>query len=441
MKKIYLIIATILVSTYAVNAQVVFSSSFENWASLLPTDWYGAKSNINSDSVIQVTGSSTYGNNAVRLKNTTTTHKRFTTQPMAVVNGNTYEIKFWVKGKGDIRTGLFDGRSTGAGYATYNPYVTVNSTSWTMYSQTITCANDTTAGEFILSVKSTIGTDHMMVDSVVISNYVPTPTNASIYDIQYTTALPANSPYMGQMVNTGGIVTAYYSNGYFVQAGSGPWRGIEVYDTVNNPAKGDSITITAMVQENFNNTRLTSISNYTVVSTANPLPLVSAITTTTGNTEDYEGCYTKCTGKCTDTNAGFGMWVLFATPDSLKIDDMMYSFTPTLNANYEVTGVISYSYSEFKLNPRSSFDVVLLTGIDEEDLSSSTALYPNPSNQFVNISGLTSNARISVFNVSGKLMLTETGNKVNTSSLIEGIYFVQINTGKTIQTLKLAVKH
>lgn len=440
MKKIYLA-AAIALSTYAAQAQVIFSSSFETWSAALPTDWYGAKSNIVADSVIQVTGSSDYGSNAVRLKNTTTTHKRFTTQPLTVVNGDAYEIKFWVKGKGDIRTGLFDGRSTGAGYATYNPYITVNSTAWTMYTQTITAANDTTAAEFILSVRSTIGTDHMMVDSVVISKFTSTPTNASIYDIQYTTALPAVSPYSGQTVNTGGIVTAYYSNGYFVQAGYGAWHGVMVYDTVNNPIAGDSILITADVEEFFSNTRLKNVTSYSVVSSGNPVPTPQFITTTQGNTEDFEGCLVKTTAVCSDDNAGFGMWVLYSSPDSLKIDNLMYSFTPTIGLTYEVIGCIEYSFSEFKLNPRKPSDVTVISGNTELTATNLINVYPNPANDRVILTGVPANASVSLIDLSGKTLGSNLGQTISTHQLSEGIYFLKISSETGIRTIKLAVKH
>ncbi|HYG49589.1 MAG TPA: carbohydrate binding domain-containing protein, partial [Flavobacteriales bacterium] len=353
MKKIYLLAALAFGTLLNANSQtVVFSSSLESWAGspAEPTDMSGSKTNFATDSIIQVTGSSMYGSNAARLKNTTTTHKRFTTQPMTVVNGTTYEIKFWVKGQGEIRTGMFDGRATGFGYATYGSYITVNSSSWTMYSQNVTCANDTTDGEFILSVRSTVGSDHMMVDSIAIVELSSTPVNATIYQIQYTTSTPANSPYNGMNVNTGGIVTGYYSNGYFVQSGTGAWNGVMVYDTVNSPVSGDSITFTAMVEEYFSNTRLTSVTGYSLVSAGNTVPNPEVITTTQGNTEDYEGCLVKATAPCSDDNAGFGMWTIYSAPDSLKIDNLMYSFTPTVGLTYEVIGCIEYSFSEFKLN-------------------------------------------------------------------------------------------
>ena len=58
-----------------------------------------------------------------------------------------------MRGNGNIRVGLFDGRPGGSsGYAGYSPYTVVASPdAWTQVTQSITAAYDTTGGEFILS--------------------------------------------------------------------------------------------------------------------------------------------------------------------------------------------------------------------------------------------------------------------------------------------------
>lgn len=443
MKQLYITAALVLGTLASSNAQTVFSSSIESWASGLPTDMYGSKSNIVADSVIQVTGSSDYGMNAVRLQNTTTTHKRFTNQPVSVDDTKTYEIKFWVKGQGDIRTGLFDGRATGSGYATYNAYIAVNTTTWTMYSQNITCANTTTAGEFIFSVRSTVAPNHLMIDSVHIAEVVVgPPADVSIYEIQYTTTPPYDSPYNGQTVNTGGIVTAYYFNGYFVQTGSGAWHGVEVFDTINNPVAGDSITFTCTVQEYFSNTRLNNITSYVLVSSGNPVPTPAEITTTTGNTEDFEGTLVHTISVCSDDNSGFGMWTVYTSPDSLRIDDMMYSYpSPLVGTTYDLTGCMSYNFGEFKLNPRKPSDVTMISSTNDLTSSNGLNVYPNPANQLVNIVSNEKVQSVNVFDLTGSLVLNQTGTTLNTSHLVNGVYLVKVTTANGTLTEKLVVKH
>ena len=162
-----LTLAALVFTAVQVNAQNIFASSFENWTGTTPDGWVGAKTSLEADSIIQADQSIQYGNYAVKLVNAESSHKRFTTQSLAVDSGLTYTIRFYVRGEGNIRTGLFDGRSSGSGYSGYNPYINVNSQTWTMYSQQVTAIHDTTDGEFILSVQLTKAQNgHLDVDSV-----------------------------------------------------------------------------------------------------------------------------------------------------------------------------------------------------------------------------------------------------------------------------------
>ena len=106
-------------------AQTVFESGFENWTDNVPTDMGGLRTNLVLDSVFQETENVHGGTYAVRLQLATGSHKRFTTQPMAVTAGTTYDISFWVRGRGQVRTNIYDGRATGSGYASYNAYDTL----------------------------------------------------------------------------------------------------------------------------------------------------------------------------------------------------------------------------------------------------------------------------------------------------------------------------
>ena len=106
MKKLLLTLALLPAAGMAFSK--VVATSFENWTGSTPNGWRGSKTNIAVDSCLQITGGSVYGNSAVQLINQTASHKRFTTQPVAVSDGQSYEVKFWVKGKGDIRVGIFD---------------------------------------------------------------------------------------------------------------------------------------------------------------------------------------------------------------------------------------------------------------------------------------------------------------------------------------------
>ena len=118
----------------------------------------GMSTNIALDSLFQETDNVHAGSFAVRLQLGSGTHKRFTTQPMAVTAGTTYDITFWVRGRGQIRTNIYDGRATGSGYGTYNPYVELtDGITWQEVTQSVSCTNSSAEGEFIFSVLGTSG--------------------------------------------------------------------------------------------------------------------------------------------------------------------------------------------------------------------------------------------------------------------------------------------
>jgi len=190
-----------------ISAQVVLQDDFETWTGIQAVSgWDGSATNINAtpdDSARKDSISPYYGNYCVLLVNPTTSAKRFSTQPLSVIAGNVYNIRFWAKGAGSIRTGL-DGvkHSTGFGYE-YNSYIVINSTIWQVYNQELMADSTNPNAQFLFSVKSTVaGSGNLAIDSVTIT-IVGTASNQSLYNVQYTTASPANSPFMNQYVTTG----------------------------------------------------------------------------------------------------------------------------------------------------------------------------------------------------------------------------------------------
>lgn len=176
----------------------------------------------------------------------------------------------------------------------------------------------------------------------------------TIYNIQGQTDL---SPLKGQSINTKGIVTASFSTGYFIQDGDSAWCGIYVYDNTNAPAIGDSISITADVDEYYDLTELKNITNFSILSSQNTLP--EAITLKTGKIdESYEGMLVKIENAiCTNSDLGYGEWELDDGTGACVVDDLGYVFKPTLNVKYSVTGPLYFSYSVYKILPRDENDI------------------------------------------------------------------------------------
>ncbi|MCB9193063.1 MAG: T9SS type A sorting domain-containing protein [Flavobacteriales bacterium] len=431
----------LLIAALQMDAQTIIATSFENWTGTAPDGWLGSKTTFVADSVQQADQNIQFGSYAVRLVNSTSSHKRFTNQGVPVTDGTTYNISFYARGGGEIRTGMYDGRSTGSGYATYNSYETINSSAWAQYTQQITCAHDTTGGEFILSVRNTVAAmGHLEVDSVrVFVGTVIPPTAATVHDIQYTTDPNGDSPYDGQVVMTTGTVTAVAPQGYFIQDGNGPWNGLYVYDTGNVPAIGDNVEVTGTVSEYFNMTELGQVSSYNVVSNGNTVTTTS-ISTADANTEQYESqLVTVSQATCNDPNSGNGQWIVNDGSGDVFVDDLIYAFTPSLNIMYNVTGPLNYSFSEWKIEPRDANDIEVASGIPTL-ATLGVQVGPNPTSGTLQVLGLQGSVPYALTDAQGRVVLNGTlsGDAIlDLSGLTNGVY--QLAIGQAGQ--RLVVRH
>ena len=122
----------------------------------------------------------------------------------------------------------------------------------------------------------------------------------------------------------------------------------------------------------------------------------------------------------------------------------MYTFNPSIGTAYNVTGVVDFSFSLFKIQPRDANDVQLFTSVEEiNDIK--VSVYPNPVQNQINFELSTSNYAVRIIDITGKTIshTSSTANKlkVNTSSLNNGIYFYTIlnDNGNVITTNKFIV--
>lgn len=452
MKKIFTLLTAISIGSFSFG-QVVFQSDLSTWAAGDPTDWMGAKSNILPADVIEVPAGSSYGSSDAQLVNATATHKRFTTQAIDVTLGMSYEIKFWVKGQGQIRTGLFDDHmpTSSSGYQ-YNSYITVNSATPVEYSQSITAlATNTTDAEFILSVLSTVGPGHLIVDSVSITEGTPPPpTIVSIYDIQYTTAMPAESPEMGNVVTTKGVVTGVFQIGgdvdrFFIQDGDGAWNGIFIYENAYPVAIGDSVLVTGEVQEFMGLTEIGFVSNVTILNSGNTLPTPAVVTNATIVNEEWEGVLvTVQDAICTSVTDAFGEWIVNdpSAGANLNVDDnlMPATFTSVLGNGYDIIGVRHYSFSENVLLPRTELADIITVGFAGIEENSSLSIYPNPATDNV-VMNVQPNSIVRIYSVSGAMVYEGIGKTtLDVSTFDAGIYQVTVTTNETTSTQKLIIQ-
>jgi hypothetical protein len=457
MKKIYVILfaAFLFLTLNNVNAQIL-TSGFESWTAGVPDGWNGSKTNVGATNMIQYTTSVHGGASACELINTTTSHKRFTTQGLPIVAGKTYSIDFWVRGHGSIRTSCYKGAGNSSGaYYPYNAYIVLDTIGWKHCSQNITVDTTSAAAQFIFSILSTnADKDHLQIDDVTIdtTTAVPTPS-VTIHAIQYSTVSPYISAYNGQVVTTGGIVSAKYNRGMFIQGGYGEWSGLYVYDSAHlaaaNIARGDSVTITGTVSEYYTYTELGSITNVTKVSSGNTLHAAYPVTVVNRSTESIEAVLVKATNiNCINAtgSVAYGEFVLSnGLPDSVQTGGLLYKYTTaTVGTHYDVTGLVYNSYGNvMRVEPRDGSDVSINTGITENQ-ENNISIYPNPASSVLNIVNLDGVDQIRISNLLGQTVNTynvsANSEAINVNNLVSGIYFVTLMKDNSIVVTRKFIK-
>jgi len=212
----------------------------------------------------------------------------------------------------------------------------------------------------------------------------PTPVTATIYDIQYTTDPSGDSPYLGQLVTTTGIITAFEdgNSNMFMQDGTGAWNGINLYQSGGwtGYALGDEIEVTAEVDEFSGLTELVDCS-VTVLTTGNPLPAFTTVTSVNMSQEMYESVLCEMVFvTVTNEDLGYGEWEVDDTSGPAVIDDMYtYTYTPTLGEFLDfVRGPVNYSFSAYKMEPRDDGDIQVNTGPTPTPTDTPTGPTPTP---------------------------------------------------------------
>lgn len=203
-------------------------------------------------------------------------------------------------------------------------------------------------------------------------------TEATIYEIQ---GQAAASPLIGQVVTTHGIVTGVTNFGFYIQDGEGAWNGVYVYTTNYTANLGDDVSVTAEVQEYYEMTELGYVDDVTVLSTGNQLPEPVVITAQEASMEDYEGVLARVNDvTVTALPNQYGIWTTVdANNDELLVDDDMFDYNPSMGEQLSIIGIVVYTFSERKINPRSLDDIIGGSGPQEVpiyDIQGQTGLSP-----------------------------------------------------------------
>lgn len=133
-----------------------------------------------------------------------------------------------------------------------------------------------------------------------------------------------------------------------------------------------------------------------------------------------------------------------------NLDQKLNATTENLNFNsIETTDFALYTveaYTSSFLNNRTYFDLSLfrepinlldaLATLGTSDLKD-ISIYPNPATDYVNIFSTKHNIeKVSIFDLTGKQMISETKQKINVSKLPSGVYVLSVKTDSGIRNFK-----
>ncbi len=184
------------------------------------------------------------------------------------------------------------------------------------------------------------------------------PSTTPIYDIQYTTDASGNSPLMDQTVITTGVVTAVSGTKFWIQDGAGEWNGLYVFTTMTpTPVIGDSVNVAGTVSEYYTLTELGTVTSLQITNSGNTVAAPSVLTTGAASGEAYESTLVTVTGVCIQAPDTYGIWAVNDGSGVIYIDDVIYSYVPTVGNSYTVTGVQTFSFDQWKILPRSVDDI------------------------------------------------------------------------------------
>jgi predicted extracellular nuclease len=150
----------------------------------------------------------------------------------------------------------------------------------------------------------------------------------TVYDIQFTEDVSGDSPLYGQIIVTGGIVTALDGTTFYIaDVDGGAWHGVMVYTNDDyGLALGDAVTFGAEVDEYYNLTELKNLTDLVIVSNGNPVPAPVVISTLDLSTmEAYEGVLVTIEEvEVTIATDDFGQWFVDDGSGECEVEDAIY---------------------------------------------------------------------------------------------------------------------
>jgi hypothetical protein len=449
----------LLVAGFLSAQNLIQNPGFENWIDdSTCQDWYTTSG---LDAIKESTAIHG-GSYSAKLFLTSTSTQRFEQYYGTVTPGNDYQFSFWAYdndpyGRARVTIRWYDsGGSFISGF--YGDY-TADSPAWQQLNSGPQQAPAATESAHVEVRMYTVSgfTDSAIVyvdDAEFLDLGTGTPPETlTIYEIQ---GQSISSPYQDSAIVTHGIVTGVYgSNRFFIEEQpGGAWHGIYVYGSATTPDRGDSVRVTATVDEYFGMTELVG-PLVEVLSTGATLPGPTVLSTGTVNNEDYESVLVNVVNAtCTDDSLGFGEWLIDDGSGAVIVDDMGVTYVPDSGQIYTVTGPVLFDYGEFMIEPRDSNDIIPGGGISH-DIKKQTpvtlSVFPTILSKSVDIHFASLHATvvdISVYTISGRKIATLLSERIEEGShtlswtadnIPDGLYFIKVNCEGRSLTEKISV--
>jgi len=205
------------------------------------------------------------------------------------------------------------------------------------------------------------------------------PVITDIYTVQQDTTL------IGKEVAVVGVVTVTtgifnLKRTFIEDEDGGPWSGVAIWDNSGEfyAEEGERVRIIGVVYENNGLTEI-RVNNFNFISTPVPFPDIihvntADIATGSSNAEQYESVLVQVNNiSVIDDSLGSGEWLVNDGSGACRIDDeadyLFYDVPEVGTEIASITGILNYSNSNFKLEPRYRLD------INDGD---STAIYTIP---------------------------------------------------------------
>lgn len=190
----------------------------------------------------------------------------------------------------------------------------------------------------------------------------------SIFDVQFVDSpTGGDSPYMNQIVTLTGIVTGTNFDGgsfFMSDPGGGPWSGVLVFGPPTTPAQGDCVRVTARVQEYFELTELSSVSEVTILGTGTvPPPDTLHSGMLPDSSEAYEGCFVYIGAGVVTGTVDFGdfnQWnVNDGSGEGVILGDFGLEYVPAEGDSFTfIQGCVSFNSNPgHMIAPRSDADM------------------------------------------------------------------------------------